>query len=77
MQKTKSKSMEKLLIELEKEHGPEFFQNLNRLDKSHMTKEELEEDIDKHIQKSLEQIKNGEYVTTEELFKKWDDFFGV
>lgn len=77
MQKTKPKSMEKLLLELEKEHGSEFFRNLNMLDKSHMTKEELEEDIDKHIQKSLEQIKNGEYVTTEELFKKWDDFFGV
>lgn len=77
MQKTKPKSMEKLLLELEEEHGSEFFRNLNMLDKSHMTKEELEEDIDKHIQKSLQQIKNGEYVTTEELFKKWDDFFGV
>lgn len=75
MQKTKSKSMEKLLMQLEKEHGPEFFQNLNRLDKSHMTKEELEEDIDKHIKIALKEYENGQYITADEFFEKWDDFF--
>lgn len=75
MQKTKT--LEKLLIELEKEFGPEFLENINDIDKSDMTLEELEDDIDKHVKISIEQIKKGEYVTSEELFEKWDDYFGV
>ena len=75
MQKTKT--LEKLLIELEKKFGPEFLENINDIDKSDMTLEELEDDIDKHVKISIEQIKNGEYVTSEELFEKWDDYFGV
>ena len=75
MQKTKT--LEQLLIELEKEFGPEFFENINDIDKSDMTLEELEDDIDKHVKISIEQIKKGEYVTSEELFEKWDDYFGV
>ena len=75
MQKTKT--LEQLLIELEKEFGPEFFENINDIDKSDMTLEELEDDIDKHIQMGLKEYENGKYVTSDEFFKKWDDFFGA
>lgn len=53
----------------------EIIKAYKKLDKSHMTKEELEEDIYKNIQISLKQIQNGEYVTTEELFKELDELY--
>lgn len=55
--------------------GQDFFESLDEIDKSHMTKEELEEDIDKHIQIALREYENGQYITADEFFEKWDDFF--
>ena len=63
MQKTNTKSRK------------EIIEAYKKLDKSHMTKEELEEDIDKHIQIALKEYENGEYITADEFFEKWDDFF--
>ncbi len=55
----------------------EIIEAYKKLDKSHMTKEELEEDIYKNIQISLKQIENGEYITADEFLKEMEERYDL
>lgn len=55
----------------------EIIEAYRKLDKSHMTLKELEDDIDKHIQMALKEYENGEYVTADEFLKEMEERYDL